>query len=153
MWRLTAAASFRWRRGTTQLSALSGAERDDAADRIVRRYANCDAVAGNDFDSKAAHSAAQLRQHFMARITLHAVQTARVNRNHGSLHVYQIVFAQSGVLLNRREMSGLGRTSQGLFGISSAERLAGSSVFRGAFRAATRVPHRAFACKFHVFSG
>jgi hypothetical protein len=37
----------------------------------------------------------------MARIALHAVQTARVNRNNGSLHVYQIVFAQSGVLLNR----------------------------------------------------
>ena len=35
----------------------------------------------------------------MAGIALHAVQTARVNRNNGSLHVYQIVFAQSGVLM------------------------------------------------------
>jgi hypothetical protein len=33
----------------------------------------------------------------MAGIALHTVQTARVNRNYGSLHVYQIVFAQSGM--------------------------------------------------------
>jgi hypothetical protein len=129
MWRLMAAASFRWRRGTTQLSALSGAEGDDAADRVVRRYANRDAVAGNNFDSEATHPAAQLRQHLMPRITLHAVQTARVNRNHGSLHIYQIVFAQSGVPLTE-EMSGLGRT-----------------------KVASRVPHCAAACKSRIFSG
>jgi hypothetical protein len=101
MWRLATAASFRWRRGTAQLNALSGSEGNDPADRIVRGYADCDAVSWNDFDSESPHPAAQLREDFMARIALHAVQTARVNRNNGSLHVYQIVFAQSGVLLNR----------------------------------------------------
>jgi hypothetical protein len=97
MWRLSAAAAFRWRRGTAQLNALSGSEGNDPADRIVRGYADCHAISWNNFDSKAAHPATQLRQHFMAGVALHAVQTARVNRNYGSLHVYQIVFAQSGV--------------------------------------------------------
>jgi hypothetical protein len=76
---------------------LSCAEGNDPADRIVRGYADCHAISWNNFDSKAAHPATQLRQHFMAGVALHAVQTARVNRNYGSLHVYQIVFAQSGV--------------------------------------------------------
>jgi hypothetical protein len=93
------AAAFRWRRGTAQLTALSGPESDDAADRVVRRYADGDSVTWNHFDSEAAHPAAQLCQHFMAGIALYAVQTAGVNRHHGSLHIYQIVFAQSGVLL------------------------------------------------------
>jgi hypothetical protein len=75
---------------------LSGSECDDAADRVVRGYTDCDAVSWNDFDSEAAHPAAQLCQHFMPGVALHAVQPARVNRNHGSLHINQIVFAQSG---------------------------------------------------------
>ena len=79
------------------MTALSGSEGNDPADRVIRGYTDCHSVSGNDFDSEAAHPATQLRQHFMARIALHAVQTARVNRNYGSLHVYQIVFAQSGV--------------------------------------------------------
>ena len=49
----------------------------------------------------------------MAGIALHAVQTARVNRNHGSLHIYQIVFAQSGVLLTEEKMSGLAEPAKG----------------------------------------
>ena len=73
---------------------LSGSEGDDAADRVIRRNANGDAVAWNNFDSEATHPAAQLRQHFMPGVTLHAVQPTRVNRNHGSLHINQIVFAQ-----------------------------------------------------------
>jgi hypothetical protein len=32
----------------------------------------------------------------MPGVALHAVQPARVNRNYGSLHINQIVFAQSG---------------------------------------------------------
>jgi hypothetical protein len=73
---------------------LSGSERDDAADRVVWRYADRHAVARNNLDSKAAHAAAQLRQHLVTGVALHAVQPTRVNRNHGSLHVDQIVFAQ-----------------------------------------------------------
>lgn len=76
----------------------------------------------------------------MAGIALHAIQTTRVNRNNGSLHVYQIVFAQSGVLLTE-EMSGLGRTNQGL------------CCLPGAFSAAIRVPQHAVACKSRIFSG
>jgi hypothetical protein len=88
----------------------------------------------------------------MAGIALHAVQPARVNRNHGSLHVYEIVFAQSGVLLTE-EMSGLGRTSQGLCIRDPEEPLAGCQCLPGAFRAATRVPQPAVACKLRIFSG
>ncbi|HVQ17178.1 MAG TPA: hypothetical protein VMS40_26420 [Vicinamibacterales bacterium] len=85
-----------------KLPALSGAESDDAADRVVWGYADGDSVTWNDFDSEASHPAAQLRQHFMAGIALHAIQTARVNRNNGSLHIYQIVFAQSGSFWRRK---------------------------------------------------
>jgi hypothetical protein len=53
---------------------LSGSERNNSADRIVRGYTYRDAIAGNDFDSEAPHPAAQLRQHFMTGITLNAVQ-------------------------------------------------------------------------------
>jgi len=81
-----------------KLPALSGAESDDAADRVVWGYADGNSVTRNNFDSEPPHPAAQLRQHFMSGIALHAVQTARMNRNYGSLHVYQIVFAQSGSL-------------------------------------------------------
>jgi hypothetical protein len=105
-----------------KLPALSGAESDDAADRVVWGYADGDSVTWNDFDSEAAHPAAQLRQHFMAGIALHAVQTARVNRNNGSLHIYQIVFAQSGVLL-AEEMSGLGPNQSSKQGATSRSRL------------------------------
>jgi hypothetical protein len=73
---------------------LSGSERNDAADGIVRGYTNGDAIAGDDFDSEAAHPAAQLRQHFVSSVALHTIQPAGVNRDDGSLHVNQIVFAQ-----------------------------------------------------------
>jgi hypothetical protein len=149
MGRLPAAAPFRGRRGTAQLNALSGSESDDAADRVVRGYANCDAVTWNDFDSEAAHPAAQLRQYFMARVALHAVQPARVNRNYGSLHVNQIVFAQSGVLLTE-EMSGLAEPAKGS-ALEIPRALGWLPVSPGAFCAATRVPQHAAACKSRVF--
>jgi hypothetical protein len=60
--------------GGVQLNELSGSERNDAADRVVRGYTDCNAIAGNDFDSETPHPAAQLRQHFMPRVALHAVQ-------------------------------------------------------------------------------
>ena len=71
------------------------AEGDDAADRVVGRHADGDAITGNDFDAEAPHPAAQLREHFMSGIALHAIQAARVDGHHRSLHVDQIVFAQS----------------------------------------------------------
>jgi hypothetical protein len=73
---------------------LAGAERDDAPDGIVRRNAHRDAIPRNHLDTKPTHSAAQLGQHFVARITLHAVEAAAVYRHHRALHVDEIVLAQ-----------------------------------------------------------
>jgi hypothetical protein len=85
-------------RQNLDLPGLSGAEGDDAADRVVGGNANGDAIAGDDLDAEAPHPPAQLREHFMARITLHSIQPARMDRHDGSLHVYQIVFAQQLIL-------------------------------------------------------
>ena len=60
--------------------SLTCAEGDDAADRIVGRDADGHAVAGHDLDAEAAHPAAQLRQHFVAGVALHAVQARRSAR-------------------------------------------------------------------------
>jgi hypothetical protein len=75
--------------------ALSRAERDDSADRIIWRYANGDAVAGDHLDAEAAHPPAQLRQDFVSGIALHPIETARMNGDNRSLHIYEIVLAQS----------------------------------------------------------
>jgi hypothetical protein len=74
---------------------LSGADRDDAADRIIRRYTDGHAITGDYFDSEAAHPAAQLREHLVPGVALHAVQPTGVDRDDGALHIYQIVLAQS----------------------------------------------------------
>ena len=66
---------------------LACTERDDAANRIVRRDADGYPVAWNHFDAEAAHAAAQLREHLMASIALDAIQTTGVHRHYGSLHV------------------------------------------------------------------
>ena len=66
---------------------LSGSERNNSADRVVRGYTYRDAIAGNDFDSEAPHPAAQLSEHLMAGIALHAIQTTGVHRHYGSLHI------------------------------------------------------------------
>jgi hypothetical protein len=58
---------------SSNLFWLAGPECDDAADRIVRRHADCYSIPGNHLDAEAAHSAAELREDFMASITLHAV--------------------------------------------------------------------------------
>ena len=79
---------------TAQVSDLSSAEGDDAADRVVGRDADGHAIAWNDLDAEAAHAAAQLREHFVAGVALHAIQPAGVDRHDRSLHVDQIVFAQ-----------------------------------------------------------
>jgi hypothetical protein len=77
---------------------LPCAEGDDAAHRIVGRDTDGDSIPGNYLDTKAAHPAAQLRQHFVPGITLHSIQPAGVDRDDGALHIYQIVFAQQIIL-------------------------------------------------------
>jgi len=76
------------------LRDLSGPEGDDAADWVVGRYADRDAITRNNFDPEAAHTAAQLCEHFVARVALHAIQAAGVNGHDSALHVNQIVFTQ-----------------------------------------------------------
>jgi hypothetical protein len=55
---------------------LSGAERNDAAHWIVRGDAYRHAIAGHDLDAETPHASAQLREHFMTRVTLHTIKTA-----------------------------------------------------------------------------
>ena len=73
---------------------LARAERDDAPDGIVRRDADGHPIARNNFDTEAAHAAAELGQHFVAGVTLHAVKPAAVHGHDSALHVNQIVLAQ-----------------------------------------------------------
>ena len=73
---------------------LAGAERNDAPDRVVRRDADGHAIPGDYLDTEAAHPAAELSQHFVAGIALHAVETAAVNCHHSALHINEIVLAQ-----------------------------------------------------------
>jgi hypothetical protein len=73
---------------------LACAEGDDAPDRIVRRDANGHAISWDYLYAEAAHSAAELGQHFVACVALHAVQTAAVDRHHGALHINEIILAQ-----------------------------------------------------------
>ena len=76
------------------VSWLACAEGNDAADRIVRRDADGDSIARDYLDPKAAHSAAELGQNFVAGVTLHAVKSAAVHGNHSALHINEIVLAQ-----------------------------------------------------------
>ena len=73
---------------------LASSEGDDASDRIVRGNPDCNAISWHHLYSKAAHAAAQLGEHFVALVTLHAIQPAAVNRNDRALHVNQIILAQ-----------------------------------------------------------
>jgi hypothetical protein len=75
--------------------SLSRAESDDSADRVIGRDAHGDTVARNHLDAKAAHATAQLRQYLVTRIALDPVKPAGMNGYYGSLHIYEIVLAQS----------------------------------------------------------
>src|SRR5262245_59715676 len=75
-------------------SDLSGPEGDDAADGIVGRHADRDAITWNHFDPETAQAAAQLCEHFVPGVTLHAIEATRVDSYDGALHVDQIVFTQ-----------------------------------------------------------
>jgi hypothetical protein len=73
---------------------LASAEGDDAANRIVGRYAYRDAISGHHLDSKAAHPAAQLGKHLVALVALHSIQPTAMDRHNRALHVDQIILAQ-----------------------------------------------------------
>jgi hypothetical protein len=75
--------------------ALSRPERNDSADRVIRRDADGHTVARHHLDTEAAHPAAQLRQHFVSCVALDAIQPAGMNGHDRSLHIYEIVLAQS----------------------------------------------------------
>ncbi len=72
----------------------ASAERDDAADQIVRRHTDRDAVARDDLDAEPTHPAAQLGEDFMPRVGLDAIESASVNRCHRALDIEKIVFTQ-----------------------------------------------------------
>ena len=58
--------------GIQNVSSAS-AEGNDAANRIVGGDAYCDAIARNHLDSEAAHPAAELSEHLVALVALHAI--------------------------------------------------------------------------------
>ena len=74
---------------------LACSERDDAPDRIVRGDAHGYPIAWNHLDAEAAHATAELGEHLVAGVTLHAVEPAAVNRHNCALHIDQIVLAQT----------------------------------------------------------
>ena len=73
---------------------LACTKRDDAPDRIVRRNADGHSIARDHFDTEAAHAAAQLGQHFVTCVTLHAIKPSAMHGHDCALHVDQIILAQ-----------------------------------------------------------
>jgi hypothetical protein len=59
--------------------ALAGAERDDAANEVVRRHADRDPVARDDLDAESTHPAAELGKDFVPRVGLNAIESATVD--------------------------------------------------------------------------
>jgi hypothetical protein len=80
--------------GSSKRLWLASAEGDDAPDGVVRRDTDGDSISGYNLDSEATHSAAQLGQHFVARVALHTVQAAAMDRHDRALHIDEIVLAQ-----------------------------------------------------------
>src|SRR5215468_8216273 len=80
--------------GVQTVSWLARPERNDAPNRVIRRDADRDAIARNHLDAEAAHATAELGQHFVAGVALHAVKSAAVDGYNRPLHVNQIVLAQ-----------------------------------------------------------
>ena len=74
---------------------LASPESDNAPDRIVRRDANRHSISGDDFDPKAAHPAAELGEHLVSGIALHSVKATAMHSDDGTLHVDEVVLAQS----------------------------------------------------------
>ena len=73
---------------------LASSEGDDASDGIVGGDSNGDAIARYHLDSETAHAAAQLGKYLVTLVTLHAIESAAVNRHDRALHVNQIILAQ-----------------------------------------------------------
>ena len=99
-------------------SWLACTERDDATNRIVGRDAYGHPVAWNHFNAEAAHPAAQLGEHLVPGVTLHAVETAAVDRHDSALHVDQVVLAQ----IASNPFSDNSYTDEGTEGTSSPRR-------------------------------
>jgi hypothetical protein len=70
------------------------AESNDPSFWIVRRYTYGDPISRNHLNPKSTHAPAQLREYFMARITLNPIQPAAVNSDDSSLDVDEIFFTQ-----------------------------------------------------------
>ena len=66
---------------------LARSERDDPSNRIVGRYPDRYTIAWDHLDAKTSHSTAELSQHFVTSVTLHAIQPTAVHRYNGALHI------------------------------------------------------------------
>ena len=107
-----------------QISDLASAEGDDAPFRIVGRDANGYSITRNDFDSKTAHPATELRQYLVTLVTLNSVEAATVYRHDGTLHIDEIVLAQLFLNpFNQRlcHISNRGRKASSCSGARTAE--------------------------------
>ena len=93
---------LRWPKSVDELASAEG---NDAANRIVRRNAYGDSIPGDHFDAEAAHPAAQLSQHFVARIDLHAIKTATMDGHDGALNINEVILAQICCPFNRTSMT------------------------------------------------
>src|SRR3954471_13550587 len=126
-----------------QLDSSASAEGDDAANGIVRRNADRDPVAGNHLDPEAAHPAAELSQHFVALVALHAVKAATVDRHDRALHIYQIILAQL-LSFPIKDCATFWRLLQTLCSLMDARQPAADPVIRALtrrLRPAARAPH------------
>ena len=120
-----------------QISDLASAEGDDAPFRIVGRDANGYSITRNDFDSKTAHPATELRQYLVTLVTLNSVEAATVYRHDGTLHIDEIVLAQLFLNpFNQRlcHISNRGRKASSCSGARTAE------VDDGRFNASRHFP-------------
>ena len=107
-----------------QISDLASAEGDDAPFRIVGRNTNGYPITRNDFDSKTAHPATELRQYLVTLVTLNAVEAATVYRHDGTLHIDEIVLAQLFLdPFNQRlcHINNHGRKASSCSGVRTAE--------------------------------
>ena len=74
---------------------LARPEGDDASDGIVGRNPYGHAISRDNFDAEAAHTPAELSQHFMAGVALNPVKASAVDSHYRTLHVDEIVLAQT----------------------------------------------------------
>ena len=84
---------------------LACAEGDDASNRIVRRDADGDSVTRHDLDAESPHATAELSEHLVAGVALHAVKTSAVHRHDRALHVDKIVLAQTPAVLSKMNVN------------------------------------------------